>query len=624
MEQAVDTAAATSEAACLAASYDAADADGIRDDAVLQRLLGQIDVADLVALVDGLKAAEGDGRSIALYRGWLVQSLHKTTQVFAAWYNLGVQLSAAGQTAEAAAAFRSALAARPDLNAAAVNAGLCHETMHDPEGALQIWQKALQPDEDRVTLLNHRGRLLEQLKRYDEAESSLRASLLTDPRQPDAIHHWTGIRAKTCTWPVFDSLPGLTKSELLDAAGGLSRLALSDDIAFNDRANAAWMERKFPPSQSRLSPETGYAHRKLRIGYMSSDFCMHPMAYLVADLFEEHDRDAFTIYGYCSTKDDGSEVRRRVLASFDHLTPILGMTDEEVARKIRADEIDILVELNGLTLGTRLPVLRWRPAPVQVTYLGYNGPIPFDELDYIIADRYVIPPEIAETHRPKPLYLPRCFQANDRKLPVGRRGTRAEVGLPDGAFVFCCFSNNYKITEEVFAAWTTILRRTENTVLWLYADNEPARRNMEMRFRAQGLDPDRLRFAARTSPEQYRSRLALADLFLDTFPYNAGTTASDALRVGLPIVTLSGRSFVSRMAGSLLEAIGLQDGITDSLDAYIDLAAALATDPERYRAFRAELDRNAWARSLGDTPAFTRAFEATLRSVAILPMAVAA
>ena len=333
MEQAVDIATARSEAGRLAARHDATDGDGIREDASLQSLLSQIDVADLVDLVDGLKTTDGDSRSIALYRSWLALSQHKTTQVFAAWYNLGVQLVASGVQAEAATAFGNALTARPDLNAAAVNAGLCHESLGDPEGALQIWRKALQPDQDRAVLLNHRGRLLEQLKRYEEAESSLRASLLTDPRQPDVIHHWTGVRAKTCSWPVFDDLPGLTRDDLMEASGALSRLALSDDIASNSRANAAWMERKFPPPQPRLSPETGYAHRKLRIGYLSSDFCMHPMAYLVADLFEEHDRDSFTIYGYCSTKDDGSDVRRRVLAAFDHVTPILDMTDEAVARK---------------------------------------------------------------------------------------------------------------------------------------------------------------------------------------------------------------------------------------------------------------------------------------------------
>ena len=280
------------------------------------------------------------------------------------------------------------------------------------------------------------------------------------------------------------------------------------------------------------------------------------MAYLVAELFETHDRDRFEVFGYCSTEDDGSDVRRRVLGSFDKAVSIVGASDAEAADAIRSDEIDILVDLNGLTLGSRLPVLRYRPAPVQMTYLGYNGVIPLAELDYILADRYVIPPEAAAHHRPEPLYLPTCFQVNDRQVKVADGQTRRSVGIPEDRFVFCCFSNNYKITEDLFAAWLEILTRVDHSVLWLYADNEQSCRNMTERFAASGLDPERLFFAARSEPEVYRARLGLADLFLDTFPYNAGTTASDALRVGLPIVTRSGRSFVSRMAGSLLRTIG--------------------------------------------------------------------
>ena len=575
-------------------------------------------VADIVDVVDVLKAGDGEPRSIALYRCWIAASEHKTRQLYPAWYNLGVQFVAADATPEARAAFDAALSYKSDLAPAAVNAGLCREEMADVEGALTVWGSALQSDGDRTTLLNQRGRLLEKLKRYDEAERALEASLLTDPTQPDVLHHWIGVKTKACSWPIFAGLPGLQRDAVLAATGALSLLALTDDPTLHERSNAAWIARKLPcGGMARLSPPSGYAHRKLRIGYMSSDYCLHPMAYLVADLIEQHDRDAVTVYGYCSTKDDGSDVRRRLLAAFDHVTTILDMTDEAAARAIRADEIDILIDLNGLTLGTRLPVLRWRPAPVQVTFLGYNGAIPLPELDYIIADRYVIPPSMASRHVPPPLYLPSCYQPNDRHLPVAAGETRAAAGLPDDAFVFCCFSNSYKITEEMFDDWVTILRRTANTVLWLYADSETAQRNMANRFGASGLDGARLVFAARTHPEVYRARLALADLFLDTFPYNAGTTASDALRVGLPLVTRAGRSFISRMAGSLLHAVGLAEGVVGSRDAYVDLAVDLARDPVRHRAFRDAVSGDAWARTLGDTPAFTRGFEAALRSVAV-------
>ncbi len=602
----------------LAGRHAPTDGLAIEADRDLRRCLAEMNIADLVEMVDTLKIKDGDTRSITLYRCWIAQSDHKPRQLFPAWYNLGVQLVAAGATSEARAAFETALVHKSDLAAAAINAGLCREEMADFEGALGVWGKALQSDEDRTTLLNHRGRLFEKLKQYDEAERAFECSLLTDPTQTDVIHHWAGVKTKACSWPLFGEVPGLDRDFVLTATGALSVLALTDDSALQDRANEAWIARKMAPRGiPRLSPSSGYAHGKLRIGYMSSDFCLHPMAYLVADLFEQHDRNAFTIYGYCSTKDDDSDVRRRVLASFDHVTSILDMTDEEAARAIRADEIDILVDLNGMTLGTRLPVLQWRPAPVQMTYLGYNGPIPLPELDYIVADRYVIPPSLAVRHRPAPLYLTSCYQANDRFLPVATGETRAAAGLPEGVFVFCCFSNSYKVTEEMFAAWIAILRRTENTILWLYADSEAAQRNLTRRFAQAGLPESRLVFAARNHPEVYRARLALADLFLDTFPYNAGTTASDALRVGLPVVTLAGRSFISRMAASLLHAVGLDEGVVHTLDAYVELAIDLARDPLRYRVFREAVSGDAWARTLGDTPAFTRDYEAALKRVAI-------
>ncbi len=588
----------------------------IAEDTELRRVLGNLEIGALIDLIDTSKQRDGEPRSIALYQIWISLNV-RPQQAYAAWYNLGVQLSAAGNRVEAAAAFKSALASQANLYSAAINAGLCHEELGDPEGALRIWGGALQDDGVRTNLLNHQGRLLELLKRYDEAEQSFAASLLTNPDQTEVIHHWVGVRTKACFWPAFRALPRLSAETLLEKTSALSLLALTDDAAAHDRSNALWIGKNLPPAMPRLSPAAGYAHRKLRIGYLSSDYCRHPMAYLVADLFEQHDRDAFEIYGYCSTKDDGSEVRRRVLSSFDKVVSILGMTDEQAAHVIRADEIDILIDLNGLTLGSRLSVLRWRPAPVQITYLGYNGAIPMEELDYILADRYVIPSEAAPTHRPPPLYLPGCFQANDRHLSVADGQTRQLVGLPDDRFVFCCFSNNYKITEGVFAAWIEILKRAERTALWLYADNAHSKRSLAEAFAASGLDPKRLFFADRCEPEVYRGRLALADVFLDTFPYNSGTTASDALRVGLPIVTLSGKSFISRMAGSLLQTVGAKEGIVDTLESYIDLAVQLARESDRYAALRRSVSADAWTRTLGNTPLFARQLEAVLKSVAV-------
>jgi predicted O-linked N-acetylglucosamine transferase (SPINDLY family) len=257
-------------------------------------------------------------------------------------------------------------------------------------------------------------------------------------------------------------------------------------------------------------------------------------------------------------------------------------------------------------------VLRWKPAPVQATYLGFIGPLPLPELDYILCDDFVIPPEVAATYRPTPLPIEGLYQANDSKRLVGAPMTRAEVGLPDDRFVFCCFSHHYKITETMFAGWLEILRQTGDAVLWLIDDNQWSRQNLRERALVNGIDPCRLLFAPRVDPVTYMARLAVADLFLDTFPYNAGTIASDVIRMGLPLLTLVGRSFASRMAARMLHAIGANSGVTETLDAYVSAAVALATDPVRYAAYRAQFTETAWAASLGDIAGFTRRFEAAL------------
>ena len=323
--------------------------------------------------------------------------------------------------------------------------------------------------------------------------------------------------------------------------------------------------------------------------------------------------------GYCASPEDGSDIRRRVITAFDHFTRIVDLSEELVARTIRADEIDILIDLNGLTSGTRLQALRWRPAPVQATYLGFVGPVPLPELDYMFCDSIVVPPEIAAEYRPKPLYVAEFYQANDSKRGRPNPRSRAQLGLPDGGFVFCCFSNHYKITEEMFVAWMEILRRVDSSVLWLIDDNVWSSANFANAARNAGVDPARIVSAARTSPLEYLAYLEAADLFLDTYPYNAGTIASDAIRMHLPLVTLSGQSFASRMARRLLAAIGAQEGVAVSVDDYVEKAVALATDRNRYDAYKLLFTDDAWAATIGNITKFTEQFERSLMSIVVRP-----
>lgn len=597
----------------------------LETDKGLRSRLRKIDIHQVVRLSEPARAEGGTAAVIALYRAWIDVQEGQWPHAFIAWFNLGAELSALGDAAGSELCWRNALVLKSDFYQAAVNLGLGLEARGDNEQALATWNSVLQPDEARITLLNHKGRLQEKIGQLDVAEATLFSSLLTKPMQPDVLQHWILLRQKQCAWPTFAAgVPGLRTTEIMDCAGPISCLALVDDVAEQSRIVSAWLDRR--PEQAAtapLAPADGYRHDKIRIGYLSSDFCMHPMSYLVAELLERHDRAQFEVCGYCCSPDDGSAIRRRVLAAFDKVAMIANMSDDAAARLIRQDEIDILVDLNGATKGMRLGVLRAKPAPVQATYLGFVGPVPVPELDYLLCDDYTVPRHQAVLYKPQPLYIPGCYQANDSRLPVGTKPSRADVGLPEDKFVFCCFSNSFKVTETIFDAWMKILARTPDSVLWVLEDNRFVRPGMLQRAADHGIDPARLVFAGRVSAEAYLARLALADLFLDTHPYNAGTTASDALRMGLPLVTMAGRSFASRMAGSLLRAVGLEYLVTNDIESYIAKAVHMAGDHAGYQAIRRHLEGGAWQRSLGNAADFTSRYEGVLKAVRKQPAHVA-
>ncbi len=557
----------------------------------------------------------GAAAQVTCYQQW-IDANPASPQLWAAWFNIGVICAQAGSHATAELAYKNALTLRPHTYAAAINLGLLLESTGQSEQALATWQHATQPDAARVALETQQGRLLEKLGRLEEAEQMLRRVLLTDPAQRDVLHHWLHIRQKMCLWPVVTrDIPGFSEEQLIRACGPLGVLALSDDIGVQRDAAAAWVNRKSEPVQDRLAPERPYPHDRIRIGYMSSDFCSHAMSYLITELFERHDRRRFEVYGYCSSHEDGSQLRQRVIAAFDHFRVIRTLSDEAAAQLIRNDEIDVLIDLNGITDGSRLSVMRWRPAPIQATYLGFIGPVPLPELDYLLSDNMVIPPEHANAYQPQPLAISKIYQVNDSKRTIGRPMARAEVGLPENAFVLCCFSKHYKITEEIFGAWMSIMQQAEHTVLWLAQDNAYSEANLRAAARRAGIAEERIIISERTNPDLYMSRLGLGDLFLDTFPYNAGTVASDAMRMQLPLVTLCGQSFVSRMAASLLNGIGATQGITTSLAKYVEMAVRLANNPADYAQYRALFTAQAWNDSLGNIERFTAEFEDTLSRV---------
>jgi predicted O-linked N-acetylglucosamine transferase (SPINDLY family) len=420
---------------------------------------------------------------------------------------------------------------------------------------------------------------------------------------------------------VYADVVGVSKESIREATSALAMLSVSDDPRDQLHAAELFVKTKLSKNLPQLTNGSRYGHSKLRIAYCSSDFCLHPVSLLTVQLFELHDRDAFEVYGFCWSPEDGSATRQRVKTAMDHFFTIHQLSDESAAQLIRSHEIDILVDLQGQTSGARANILGYRPAPIQITYLGLPATTGLPTIDYVIADEFLIPRSETQFYSEKPLYMPNVYQVSDRKRVSGPRPTRASCGLPDLGFVFCSFNNSYKYTPEVFTVWLSLLQQVPGSVLWLLADNPAAEKNLRQVAESQGFAPNRLVFATRVSPENYLARYLIADLFLDTFPFNAGTTANDCLWMGCPLVTYTGRSFGARMAGALLTAAGLPELITYNLTDYAALALALARDPARCAALRKRLATVRDSGALFDTPQFVRDLEQRLQTlVAELPI----
>jgi predicted O-linked N-acetylglucosamine transferase (SPINDLY family) len=557
-----------------------------------------------------------------LYKAWLQHA--DSPLIFVAHFNLGNILGNLGEVQQSLQAYETSLALNPKFHRARLNLGSTLERIGQVDEAIAAWQQVVSDlsaeAEPEQALLVHAllnlGRVLEDRHGYAEAEAMLTRALELDPDQPKALHHWVHLRQKQCAWPVYKPLPGISVDTMLRSTSALAMLSATDSPELQLMTSSSFVQGRVALDVTHLAPPHGYAHDRLRVAYLSSNFGMHAVSILTAELYELHDRNRFEVYGFCWSPEDRTPLRARIIGAMDHFVRIDQMSDEAAAMAIRAAEIDILVDLQGLTSGCRPNILARRPAPVQITYLGFPGTTALPEVDYVLADRYVIPPEAESFFTEKPLYLPDCFQVNDRKRNAGAMPTREQHGLPGDAVVFCAFNHCYKFNPELFATWMRILKRTPNSILWLLADNDPARINLQSYAQAEGIEAQRLVFAERIPAGAYLARFQLADLFLDTLPFNGGTTASDALWMGLPLLTCSGKTFASRMAGSLLHAIGLPELITTSLREYEDLAVRLATERTYLAELRNRLQANRLSQPLFDTPRFVANLENAYERVA--------
>ena len=359
-----------------------------------------------------------------------------------------------------------------------------------------------------------------------------------------------------------------------------------------------------------------YSHDRIRIAYISTDFRDHVVADAIAGCFEHHDKTRFETTAISLGPNDGSAMRRRIEVAFDRFIDVQTLSDAAAAEMVRDLEIDVAIDLNGYSGEARTGILARRPAPVQVNYFGYPGTMAVPFIDYIIADHWLIPEEHRVYYSEQVVYLPHTYLPSDRKRPVATEApTRAGEGLPAAGFVFACLHNAFKIGPELLDIWARLLHGIENSVLWFLEDNAGASTNLKRESECRGINPNRLVFAPRKPLADHIARLSLGDLFLDTLPYNAHTSASDALWAGLPVLTCPGNTFASRVAAALLCAIGLPELVTASLAEYENLARALAQDPGRLAALRLRLVRNRDTEPLFDTAGFTKDLESAYRTM---------
>ena len=529
-------------------------------------------------------------------------------------YNRGCALQQLQRHAEAVAAFDRALAVKPDYADALGNRGSSLMALSRAPEALAAFDSALALNPGDKESLANRGTVLFELKRYGEASANYERLLALDPDFAWERGSLALSRAYCCDWSNHAQDDARLHAYIRAGKPVLAPHAatlISADPEDQLRSAESWVARRCPASAAPLWHGERYRHERIRVAYLSADFHAHATAYLAAGLFESHDRARFETFELSFGPDDGSEMRKRLTRACDRFIDIGARSDTDAAHLLRSMEIDIAVDLKGFTQNARPGIFMQRAAPVQVNYLGHPGTMGAPYMDYIVADEIVIPEEHRRFYSEKVVLVPGSYQCNDNKRRIAERTpSRAECGLPERGFVFCSFNNSYKIAPEIFDIWMRLLRAVEGSVLWLLDDTAEAGANLRREAEARGVAASRLVFAPRMPLEEHIARQRLADLFLDTLPCNAHTTASDALWAGLPVLTCLGATFAGRVAASVVHAAGLPDLVTASIAEYEALALKLAREPGALAAVKAKLAANRDTCALFNTQRSTRVLEA--------------
>jgi predicted O-linked N-acetylglucosamine transferase (SPINDLY family) len=531
-----------------------------------------------------------------------------------AYNNLGITLRELQRRVDALINIDQAIALKPDFARAHYARACLLRDMKRYELAQTSFDKALELDPDHAEAHNDRALLLLDLKQHADALAGFDKALEQYPELPNALGFRLGLKLAMCDW---DGLEADCKTVIEQVSEGLSVCPAFGLMSIvGDPALQKKCAETFAPKWRPAAPLTDMARGesradgRIRVAYLSADLRTHAVAFLIAGTIEQHDKEKFEIYGISLVGSDGTPMRARLEQAFEHFIDVTDKSDEEIAQFLREKEIDIAVDLTAYTRDARVGVFTFRPAPIQVNYLGYPGTTGADYMDYIIADKMVIAENEHHNYTEKVVYLPDTYQCNDSKRAIGPTPRRTMVGLPEDAFVFCSFNATNKIRPELFDIWMRLLQRVDGSVLWLMQSNPIAAQNLKREADKRGVAPERVIFAPSALNPDHLARHRVADLFLDTLPYGAHTTASDALWTGLPVLTCKGEAFPGRVAASLLGAIGLPELVTHSLAEYEARALELARNPAMLGTIKAKLLRNRDTFPLFDTVRFTRNLEA--------------
>jgi predicted O-linked N-acetylglucosamine transferase (SPINDLY family) len=526
--------------------------------------------------------------------------------------NMGNALHDKGKMDEAIEAYTKALSIDPDHADAHNNMGNAFRKQGKLDEAIGAYTKALSIKPDYATFFENMGEALKDQGKLEKALSAFDKALSLKPNDVRLRAKRIHFLAHMCDWSSLDEeKPSVEELGIVgDSIDPFALIALEDVPDRHRLRSELYVRETFPNRALALAEIPDSTPNRLRIGYFSSDFREHPVAYLIAKVLEQHNRDKFEIFGYCLNGNPQSELRQRLINSFDYFVELNGLSDKDAALKARQDRLDIAIDLNGYTAGSRPRIFAYRAAPIQINYLGFPGTSGADYMDYIIADNYLIPDGARQFYTEKPIYLPHTYMPTDNTRKFSKTTmNRGSLGLPDDAFIICCFNNNYKIMSSEFDIWMRVLNKVENSILWLRGSNYWSEENIKKEAEKRKIDPERIVFADRVPMDEHLTRQRFADLFVDTFNFNAHTTATEALWAGLPVITKPGQGFAARVAGSLLKAVGMSELITPSEKEYEALILDLATKKGKLSNIKKKLATNRLSMPLFDTEKYTRNLE---------------